>query len=130
MTQLLSQVERKRASCCNQKFAIYKEPCLVWSLWVPGALPWPCLEIFDPLGALEIFHDVGHWLLLHTCIFQHVRPLSTSACVTMLQMLPKMICSEELFGVVALSDFMCFGQMLNSHIPISVRRNFLTLLVR
>lgn len=40
----------------------------------------------------------------HTCIFQHVCPFPTSACVTVLEMLAEMVCPEELLRAIALPE--------------------------
>ena len=61
-------------------------------------------------------------LILHACIFKHVRPLAACASVTVLQVLSKMICPEELFCVIALPKLVRFLQMPYSRFPILICR--------
>lgn len=56
--------------------------------------------------------------VLHTGIFQLIRPFSTSACMCMFEMLSKMIRTEKLFRLVALSVFVTKIQMLSALFPI------------
>lgn len=45
------------------------------------------------------------FLLNHTCVLKHVRPLAAAASMAMLQMLTEMISSVELLGKIALPEF-------------------------
>jgi hypothetical protein len=58
------------------------------------------------------------WLILHTSILEHVRPFPTRAGMAMFQVLSKMICAEELLGMIAFAKFVHVIQMLGPHLPI------------
>ena len=51
-------------------------------------------------------------LIFHTCILWHFRPLAADARMTVLQMLPEMICSRELLSLVQIS----FGISMNPNL--------------
>jgi hypothetical protein len=85
------------------------------------------------LTGLSNFHDSFCWdfgwrLVLHASILQHVGPFPTRTGVTVFEMLAEMICSKELFGLVAFAEFMDVGQMLDSIIPVTgrIRKLFAT----
>ena len=56
--------------------------------------------------------------VVHTSVLQHVRPLPTLALMTVFQMLAKVVCSIELFGLVAFSKLVDVVQMLGSNVPL------------
>lgn len=66
-------------------------------------------------------------LVLHTSIFQNVRPLPTSTSMGMLQMLTEMIRTEEFLRIIALAKLMNGGEVVESRIPVWTRevREFL-----
>ena len=58
------------------------------------------------------------WLVLHTCSLEHIGPLATGACMAVLQMLAKVIGSEELFCLVAFAELVGMVQMLRADVPL------------
>ena len=74
----------------------------------------------------EEIHHAGKYLpwsrilFHHTGIFKHVCPLSTGSCMTVLQVLSKVVRPVELFGRVALSELVHFLQMFDTLFPILV----------
>jgi hypothetical protein len=60
------------------------------------------------------------FLLQHTRILQHVRPLAARACVRMLQVLAKMVRAEELLARVALAELVCVLQMSDALVPVLI----------
>ena len=71
----------------------------------------------EPLGASD---RLRKRLVLHTGVFQHIRPLPACASVAVFQMLSEMISPEELFRVIALSKFVHFLQMSYPDFPILI----------
>jgi len=57
-------------------------------------------------------------LILHASGLQHIRPFPTCASVTVLQVLAKMVSTEELLRLIAFSKLMCVREMLPSSVPI------------
>lgn len=57
-------------------------------------------------------------LLLHTSILQNVGPLAARPSMTMLQMLPEVIRTEELLRIIALAEFMHGSQVLKTTVPV------------
>jgi len=53
-----------------------------------------------------------------TVVLQNIRPLSTLTCMTVFEMLSKMIRPIELFCCIAFSEFVDVGQMLNPFFPV------------
>lgn len=58
-------------------------------------------------------------LILHARILQHVCPLAARPCMTVLEMLSKVIRPKELFRVVAFPELMHIHQVLNSDNPVT-----------
>lgn len=52
------------------------------------------------------------WLISHAGVLQHVCPLSACASMTVFQMLAKVVCTEELFGLITLSELVHMIQVL------------------
>jgi hypothetical protein len=57
-------------------------------------------------------------LVSHTCVFQHVGPFPTGSGVTVFQVLPEVIRSEELLGLVTFAEFVFLIKMLRTDIPL------------
>lgn len=66
------------------------------------------------------FSPWGGVLLHQTSILQHVGPLAAGACVTVLEMLPKVVGPVELLGGVALSELVLLLQVSNALFPVLV----------
>lgn len=60
---------------------------------------------------------LGRRLIFHTCILKHVRPFATRPRVTMLQVLSKMVGSEEFLGQIAFAEFVLVIEVLRAHVP-------------
>lgn len=75
---------------------------------------------------LFLLVDPRHWewLILHTCVLEHVRPLPARACVAVLEMLSEVVCTEKLLRVVALAEFVQIDQMLDPGLPVALRWHF------
>lgn len=59
--------------------------------------------------------------VLHTRILQHVGVLAASPGVTVFQMLPEMVGTEEFLRLVALAELVHRGQMFEASVPIRSR---------
>ena len=57
-------------------------------------------------------------LILHTRILEHVGPLAALPSVTVLQMLPEVICAEEFFRMIALAKLVFVVQMFHPDVPV------------
>lgn len=57
-------------------------------------------------------------LFFHAGILQNVSPLAARSGVTMLQMLTEVVCSEELFRIVALAELVYGGEVFEPAVPI------------
>lgn len=65
-------------------------------------------------------------LLNHTCCLKHICPLAARSCVTVLEMLPEMVSTEELLARVALPELVHLLQMAQSVVPVLLRRKACT----
>lgn len=98
----------------------------------------PCLNLFmflvnhiPPQPKFAVYTDPtsrSFWrrFIFHAGILQHVCPFSAGACVTVFQMLPKMIRPEELFGLIALAELVYIGQMFDPYRPVGRHAEFFT----
>jgi hypothetical protein len=59
-------------------------------------------------------------------VLKHIGPLSAGACMTVLQVLAKVIGAVELLGLVALAEFVNCAQVLGSCIPVRRIGKFVT----
>lgn len=65
-------------------------------------------------------------LVLHASIFQHVGPFPACASVAMFQVLPEVVCPEELLALVALTKFVHMVEVFHAVVPVWRIHEFLT----
>lgn len=65
------------------------------------------------------------WLVTHTRVLQQVGPLAAGASVTVFQMLPEVVSTEELLGLVTFAKLVNMIEMLRPHVPVGGVREFI-----
>lgn len=58
------------------------------------------------------------WLVAHTSILKHIGPFAGHATMAVLEMLAEVVCTEELFGLIAFPKFVLVVQMLAPDLPV------------
>ena len=61
---------------------------------------------------------------MHAGVFQHVGPFAAGTMMAVLEMLSEVVCSEELLGMVTLSEFVHMVEMVCSNFPLRRVRKF------